>query len=119
MYDINKEAEKIVKRNILKKPIYINMSESDWQISKPETKALLLEINRLEKPLDNLYWESIDRRDFETALDTYQCLIRQPSAPFLSPIIHTESEVLKNESDFIEKARLSIVRAKALLGEEI
>ena len=108
------DAEDVVERY---KPEDMFILDTSWERATLETRALLLEVNRLEKSLEHAYWQAVKIREFEEALYCYQQRFTSPTLDSIDRILYDKGECVKRERDFTTNAREWIGEAQYLLRQ--
>lgn len=114
-YDVLRQASQIARRHALKKPEGINVTSTDWSEASSETRSLLIQVNQLEKPLEDAYLEAVESENWRRALFLYQKLIAPPFLFSLSRVLHCEKECQRHEAQYVARAKEWIVEAEELL----
>ena len=92
-----------------------DISEGSWRVAKFETKYIYSDVKRLQKPLEETYFEAVRQRNWERALLAYQSLVGIPSLS-IDPLLYSERECQENEAEFIARAKEWIAEVEELLA---
>ncbi len=109
------QAQRILDQCSLKKPEFLNVPQDEWDIAQPETKHLLLQIERMRQPLENAYWQAVEREDWYRALIVYQRMFSHPYPPSISPLLHSKRECKEREGRFVSQTNEWLTDIKDLL----